>query len=289
MKIIFTSLFALLLSVSTVFAQNNIDFDASQNWIGYMNVFNLAADGGDYQFGSPWEVPLLKSTVNVVENSLTLQANFNTYAENATDAFWVNQTTMEGNKDMEALTFVEPGPALNGMDLTFSGRVIKSTLAEGYTASFFIKALDSLNGYQDVLGGSKIIALPASGSFSVSATASELAPGLLIQYGFTVRGPNANPAEEAAIGGVVISSMSTSTKNVKATAAKVAVSPNPTDGLLTIKSEARMASFEIRNLSGQVMLSGTDPEVDVANLSNGIYVVLVDLGDRREVVKFVKN
>ncbi len=289
MKIIFTSLLVFLLSVSTIFAQNNIDFDASQSWIGFMNVFNLETDGGAYQFGSPWEVPLLKSTINVVDNSITLQPNFNTYAENATDAFWVNQTTMEGNKNMEALTFVEPGTSFNEVDLTFSGSVVKSTLAEGYTAYFFIKALDPTNDYQDALGDAKVLALPASGSFSVSATAAELANGLLVQYGFSIRGTNANPAEEAALGGVVISSMSTSTKNVKAAAAKVAVSPNPADGLLSIRSEARIASFEIRNLSGQVMLSGTDSEVDVANLSSGIYVVLVDLGDRREAVKFVKN
>ena len=289
MKIIFTSFLAFVLTASAVFAQNNVAFNASDSWIGYMNVFQLPSNGGTYEFGSEWAVPDLKTNINVAENSMSLQPNFNTYANGPTDPYWVNQTTMEGNKEMEAVTFVEPGSSFNGQDLTFSGSVIANTLDAGYTASFFIKALDPDDGYQDALAGSKVAVLPASGSFSVSATAAELAAGLVIQYGFIVRGPNANPADEATLGSVRIGNMVNSTENVEKEAAKISVSPNPANELLSIKSESRVQSYEIKNLSGQLLLKGTDTEVGVAGLNSGFYLLVIDLGDRREVVKFVKN
>lgn len=288
MKIIFTSLVAFLLTISAAFAQNNVDFNASENWVGFMNVFQLPSDGGGYEFGSPWVVADLKTLVVVAENSMILQPNYNTYTENSADPYWVDQATKEGNKDMEANTFVEPGASFNGEDLTFSGTVMTNSLAAGYTASFFIKALDPDNDYQDALGGSKVAVLPTSGAFTVSATAAELAPGLVIQYGFVVRGPNGNPADEAALGSVRIGKTVTSTKTIdKAT--NVFVSPNPVNELLSITSESNILSYEIKNLSGQLLLKGTETAVDVADLRGGVYMVVVDLGDRREVVKFVKN
>ncbi|MCB9351692.1 MAG: hypothetical protein H6573_29975 [Lewinellaceae bacterium] len=80
MKIIFTSFLAFVLTASAVFAQNNVVFNASDNWIGYMNVFQLPSNGGTYEFGSEWAVPDLKTNINVAENSMSLQPNFNTYA-----------------------------------------------------------------------------------------------------------------------------------------------------------------------------------------------------------------
>ena len=201
MKTFFTSIVFSLLSLPMIFAQNNIEVSGGDNWIGYMNVFFL---DGNYDFGSAWGVPDLKSTPNAGANTLTLQPNFNTYADNPTDPNWVNQTTGEGNKKLEALTFVEPGATFNGQDLTFSGTVQAYTLDDSYTVQYFIKALDPDNGYADALGGAKVFDLPTSGDFSVSATAAELAPGLLVQYGFSVAGRNANPANEAALGSVVI-------------------------------------------------------------------------------------
>jgi hypothetical protein len=73
-----------------------------------------------------------------------------------------------------------------------------------YALTFFIKALDPANGYADALSGTKIFPLPSSGSFSVSATATELAPGLVIQYGFSVIGINSDPADEATIGSAIV-------------------------------------------------------------------------------------
>ncbi len=288
MRFIFTSMLALFLTTSTVFGQNSVDVDVSQNWIAFMNVFELPANGGGYAFGDFWALDDVKTVLNTADNTITLQPNFNTYAGNPTDPFWVDQTTMLGNKDMEANTFVEPGETFNGQDLVFSGNVISSTLAEGYAARFFIKALDPNNGFADALGGTKIIDLPESGPFTVSATGAELAAGLVIQYGFIIRGTNANPADEAALGNVVVGSFSTSTENLE-NLAKASVYPNPANDLLSITSEALVQSYEIKNLTGQLLMKGTDTQINIADLTSGMYVVTLDLGDRKEAVKFVKN
>ena len=182
---------------------NVVDFDASATFLGYMNWFELPANGGGYVNGSSWTVAALKSVLNTGANTLTLQPNFNTYAENPTDAYWVNQTTGAGNKNMQAATYVEDATA-NGADLTFQGSVSSYTLDAAYTAKYFIKALDPANGWADVFGGSKTFDLPQSGNFSVSATAAELPAGLVVQYGFEVFGANANPADEVALGSVVV-------------------------------------------------------------------------------------
>ena len=125
-KLYFLFSSAIILFFGTVLnlnAQNNVVVSASDNWIGYMNVFDLA---GNYQFGSGWGVADLKTTTDVAANTITLQPNFNTYADNPGDPYWQNGAI--GNKLMEASTFVEPGASFNGVDLTFSGIVTSNTI-----------------------------------------------------------------------------------------------------------------------------------------------------------------
>ena len=178
--------------------------DASANWLGYMNVSELPENGGGFQFGGPWGLSDLQTILVSGANALRLYPNFNTYSANLADSYWVNQTTGAGNKNMEAITFLEPGVSANGNDLSFMGTVASYTLDAQYSAKYFIKALDPNNGYADVFNGSKIFDIPTSGVFTVSATAAELPVGLIVQYGFMVIGPNANPADAATLGSVVI-------------------------------------------------------------------------------------
>jgi len=271
MKTIITSIALSLLSLPMIFAQNNIQVSGSDSWIGYMNVFNFS---GGYEFGSGWEVSALKSTPSVGSNTLTLQPNFNTY--NANDPFWTNPNTGAGNKNMEALTFVEPGAAFNGVDLTFSGIVQTYTLDSAYTVKFFIKALDPANDYADVLAGAKVMDLPTSGAFSVSATAAELPAGLLIQYGFSVTGVNANPANEAALGSVTIGAGPVSVNELNELPGKISVYPNPTANTLSIRSEYQVQAYQISTSLGQPVLSGkATNDVDVSSLAAGTYFITV--------------
>ena len=58
----------------------------------------LVLDGG---------VSDLKTVVDAGANTLTLQPNFNTYADNPGDPFWIDPVTMLGAKTFEGNTFVE--------------------------------------------------------------------------------------------------------------------------------------------------------------------------------------
>ena len=180
-----------------------VTVNASDNYIGYMNVFDNPADpccGGGYIFGSPWALPDVMSTLDAGANTITLQPNFNTY--NAADPFW-SDGNEGGNKIMEANTYLE-NIAWNGNDVTFSGTVVSNTLADGYTAQFFIKDIDPSNGFIDAMFGEYVIDLPESGDFSVTVTGEELNDQHILQVGFTITGMNANPVNADALGSVVV-------------------------------------------------------------------------------------
>lgn len=267
-------------------AQNDVNSTAFNAWTGYMNVFDLSMN---YQFGSAWGVSDLKSDVDSTMDQITLYPNFNTYADNPTDPYWVDQTSGAGQKIMEASTFVEPA-GFNGQDLTFRGTVQSNTLDAGYTAKYFIKALDPANGYQDALGGTKVFDIPASGDFSVTATGAELASGLIIQFGFSVMGVNANPADEQTLGNIVITPSTASITSKEVTA--FAVYPNPANDVLNISNGADFSDFQITSLDGKNVSSGSfnGTSVNVNDLLPGVYfITMKNKNDLIETTRFVKK
>ena len=69
-------LIALFTSLTFVFnlsAQNTANFDYSDNWIGYMNVFYFSAN---YLFSSVWGLTDVKTTLDSAMGTITLQPNF---------------------------------------------------------------------------------------------------------------------------------------------------------------------------------------------------------------------
>ena len=74
-------------------------------------------------------------------------------------------------------------------------------MAPGYTAEAFIKAIDPAQNYNSVIDIR--VPLIAGEVFSIS-TAGIIPSGLIAQYGFAIKGLNANPAQEAALGKVVV-------------------------------------------------------------------------------------
>jgi hypothetical protein len=288
MKNLFNLLIALS-GITSLFAQNNVNFSASDNWTGYMNVFELPANGGGYVFGSAWGVVDLKTVIDSTANTITLKPNYNTYADNPTDPFWVDTITNTGKKFMEASTFVEPGSTFNQNNLTFSGTVLSNTLDTNYTASFFIKALDPANGYQDALGGNKIIELPVSGNFTVSATSTELASGLIVQYGFVVKGRNGNPADEQALGSVVISAAVTAISSFAANN-DFSISPNPASESLNLNSADLFEDYRIFNSLGQLVLNGRySNQIDISDINAGNYFLELSKAGKKSVKAFVKK
>ncbi len=285
MKTIITSIAFSIFSLTAVFGQNDVSFNAGENWIGYMNVFNL---GGGYEFGSAWDVAELKSSLDASTNTLTLQPNFNTYTVG--DEYWVNATTGEGEKNMEAITFVEPGAFFNATDLTFSGAVESNTLAAGFSGKYFIKALNPNNDYQDELGGDGVFDMPASGNFSVTIPGASLTPGLIIQYGFSITGRNSNPDDEEALGRIVIGAGSVGLDDGNSLNADISVYPNPTSDILFVKTDVDLATYSISNLLGQTVLSGDFTSgINVSDLTIGTYVIALNSEEGSKLIKFVKS
>ncbi len=176
-------------------AQVTVTVDTGMNWVGYMNWFFPT---GGWAGGSVWGVPDLKTEVNATNGSMMLKPNFNAYADNPSDTAWVNGAM--GNKMMEANTYVED-TAIKGQNFTFEGYVDSFTLNAGYTVEAFIKVLDPNAGWATILHTTAPIT--ATGMFTVTDMIPSGA-GLIPQYGFTVHGMNANPADEAALGYVLI-------------------------------------------------------------------------------------
>ncbi|WP_237232348.1 T9SS type A sorting domain-containing protein [Flaviramulus multivorans] len=300
------TLFFILLTASYGFSQNTVTVDVNATWNGFMNVFDNPADGtpncgGGYCFGSGWAVADLKTVIG--GSDITLQPNYNGYANavGGTDGdrdYWTNSSDGGvtagplGNKIMEASTFVEPGAGFNGQDLTFTGNVVSNTIGGNWTAEYFIKALDPNASFADALNGAYVITLPASGTFSVTVTGAELAPGLIVQYGFRIYGINANPANEGANGSVVVEGVTLGTEDLTKVSFKSY--PNPTSDSWTVKSkDVNITSINVFDVLGKNVLTlspnSDEATIDASYLKSGIYFARVSSISGTQSIKLIKN
>mgnify|MGYP001147741435 CR=1 FL=1 len=288
MRKIFTFIIALTTSFS--FAQNNENLSATAPWSSFMNVFDL---NGNYMFGDGWTIIDLKTVRDSSNNQIILYPNFNTYAnaiasgDQAEIDYWTDNNG-GGNKIMEASTFVEPGSSYNEQDLTFSGQVISNTISSDYEVKYFIKALDPGNNFADALGGSKVMNLPASGEFQVSATAAELASGLIIQYGFSVIGINANPDSMSVLGNVVIgpSTLQVEEEDIQ----PVSYYPNPTTDYVTIKNADQFDTYAVYSILGEKVASGKlMNKINFESFKKGVYFVNLSNSSITTSLKVIKK
>jgi len=189
----------LALGLTTVLAmpaaaQITVKVDSTKNWVGYVNVFNLPANGGGYQFGSAWGLPDLRASFvpdKATATRVVIRVNTNTY--NPGDAFW-NLPDGTPQKNIEANFYVDVGTLYGGQDVTFIGTVESNTIPAGWTCEAIIK--EFAPGYS-LLGDNRI---PVVGGtpFSVNR---QIGAGNIVQYGFVIFGPNAAPGSAAALAG----------------------------------------------------------------------------------------
>ena len=250
---------------------------------GYINAFNVSNDA--YAFGFPYGVADMKTTI--AASSVTLQPNFKIFVDEAANTAWFNNGAAVVY--IEGSSFAEPS-GLNDSDLTFEGNVSAFSIDSGYKVVAFIKALDPNNGYTTVTNEST--ELTATGDFSVSATAAQLAAGMLIQYGFSVTGVPADPANESALGSVVVGEKATaSIDDVLFDGLKVY--PNPASSVLNISADTSMDSATIHNLLGQqvknITINANKISLDVSDLNSGIYLVKITSGSKQISKKFIKR
>ena len=280
---LFSMIAAMTLSLG-VAAQNSVSVDAGGNWLGYANIFDPAT--GNYVFGEPWGIQDIKTVVDVGAGTLTLQPNFNTYAANPTDPFWVDQTTGLGAKIFEGNSYIEDN-SLAGAELTFSGNVNSNTLDGAYDAVAFIKVF---NADFTVL---KQATVPLTGAtFEVVFTDVNPAEDAVVQYGFQIIGLNANPEEEAALGNVVISGGALSVNDFNT--ASFSVAPNPSNSVWNVRSaQYDMTQVVLFDVLGKKVAQfnnpGTALAIDNSNLSKGAYFAQINTASGSTTVQLMKN
>jgi len=189
----------LVLAVSPVaHAAVTVTVDPAKTWLGFMNVSNLPADGGAYQFGSGWGTGDLNATF--AGPVLTLSPNTSISRDVAlSDAFWWKPDGSP-NKNMSASMYVQDN-SLAGQIVNFTSNVATNSLVNPYTSVAFIKEFDgSFN-----LVSSVSVPLTA-GVFAINLATTT---GVNIQYGFETIGPNARneSGQAAALGSVQITAI----------------------------------------------------------------------------------
>ena len=191
------TLFVFLVISSLGFSQNTVTVNANATWSAWASWAPASGNSPSDYGGNAWGLGDLKTVVNTFNNSISLFPNFSAYGD-GTNPYWVNGAI--GSKIFEGSSYVE-NLDLDGSALTFTAKVASNTLAAGYTAEAFIKAIDPANNYNTVID----IRTPlvAGQTFTIS-TVGIIPAGLIAQYGFAVKGLNANPAQEAALGKVVV-------------------------------------------------------------------------------------
>jgi len=174
---------SLVVAALPVRAAVNVTVDPSQNWLGYMNVFELPENGGGYLWGSPWGP--LDLSAKYTGDVASLAPNTSISRDVAlSDRYWWKPDGT-GNKQMNANFYVENSAELVGQEVTFSGNVLLNSLVSPYTARAFIKDFDP--GY-GLTSATYLDLVPGPFSFKLQTIS---APGRHVQYGFELTGPNA--------------------------------------------------------------------------------------------------
>jgi len=264
---------------------NSVTVATSQAWNAYVNAFNVS--DGAYAFGFAYTVSDLRATPTAT--SMTLEPNTAIWTAEATNAGWFDQgaTTQTANKYIEALSYIEDASLANE-ELTFSGNVSVSDLGDGYTVVAFIKTLTS--SYSTV--AYKTADISSTGDFTITATADEMSQAV-IQYGFAVTGPLADPADTT-LGSVVIGAETLSVEDTKFINV-ISVYPNPSNSNWNFRTPNTVInSVEVFNLLGKRVASqrnnnSTEASISTQGLSSGIYIARITTEQGVKSVKLIRE
>jgi beta-glucanase (GH16 family) len=180
---------------SPVVPPERVGVDAGETWNGYMNVSNLPANGGTYQFGQVWNPADLRAGFEGGE--LVLRPN----TINDPSPYWYvggGAPGRPGNKRMAASMYVEKTGGLSGKTVVFTGRVTADTLTSAHQVKAFIRDFAP-----DFSSSNAATAPLREGPFRVRLdTAAGAARH--VQYGFETTGVNVWPADAEPFGSMRI-------------------------------------------------------------------------------------
>ncbi|MDQ8191382.1 PEP-CTERM sorting domain-containing protein [Roseibacillus persicicus] len=186
-----------------------VTLNADDPLIGFMNVFELPANGGGFVFGSGWGISDLTATTDSGANSITISPN--TIGD--PNEFWYQNTSgtapdpanpggpgQAGNKLMEANIFAQETGTFAGQTVTFDFEVLADSLTGAHQARAFIR------DFAPDFSSSFDIFLPLNGlsgpqSISLSTIND---PGRHIQYGYQLLGENVWVTDTAPFGSITL-------------------------------------------------------------------------------------
>ena len=263
---------------------NSVTIATTQAWNSYVNVFSVS--DGSYQFGfGDIEVADLRATAT--ETSVTLEPNISIWTNESTNAVYFDQSaaTQTPVAYIEASTYIENSSLANNA-LTFSGNVSTSDLGDGYTVIAFIKSLTS--SYSQV--AFKSVDISSTGDFTVTATAEEMSQAV-IQYGFAVTGPLADPSDTT-LGSVVIGAETLGIEDTDIV--NVSVYPNPSNSNWNFRTpNTVITSVEVFNLLGKRVVlrknNSTDIAISTQGLTSGIYIARITTEQGVKSVKLIRE
>jgi len=160
----------------------SVTVDPGATWLGFMNVFELPANGGGFVFGSGWGTADLVATFS--GPILTLSPN--TIGD--PNEFWYQGgggPGAPGNKIMQANMFVQETGTYAGETIIFEGIVSGISWTPAHATRAFIK--DFAPDFSSVV--ETYFNLDSTGTFSLSLDANN-APGRHVQFGFETTGVN---------------------------------------------------------------------------------------------------
>ncbi len=280
MKKITLFLFSILFG--SAYGQNQVTVESSTSWNSYVNAFN--ASDGAYAFG--FSYTLSDNRATATSTSVTLAPNIAIWTAEANNTAWFDNSsgTQVPVKTLEVNSYIENN-ALTSDALTFSGNVTSNDLNSNHTVIAFIKVLDSGYGQLTL----KTVAL-GTGDFSVSATAAETAAGAIIQYGFAMNGPPADP-NDAALGSMVVRAPSTASAEDNELIS-VKMYPNPAKDVVQFsKNSNENLDIQIFDILGKSLIAvkNIQSEVNISTLRTGVYFVQMTLGTKATTKKLIVN
>ena len=263
---------------------NSVTIATTQAWNSYVNVFSVSDNSYQFGFGDI-EVADLRATAT--ETSVTLEPNISIWTNESTNAAYFDQdaATQTPVAYIEASTYIENASLANNA-LTFSGNISTSDLGDGYTVIAFIKSLTS--SYSQV--AFKSVDISSTGDFTVTATAEEMSQAV-IQYGFAVTGPLADPSDTT-LGSVVIGAETLGIEDTDIV--NVSVYPNPSNSNWNFRTpNTVITSVEVFNLLGKRVVlrknNSTDIAISTQGLTSGIYIARITTEQGTKSVKLIKE
>ena len=184
---------AFSLEAQTVTFSSSSLTDGYMSWSPTANTTaNFPGDGGSGSSG--WGLSDLPAIFS--GNTLTLSPNVNTYAPG--NLYWTNPDGSGANQ-MDGAIYNETTGTYVGTSVTFTFDVLANTLVSGYSADAFIKDFGPGYSYN---GEQTVNLTPGVDSVTYALTGNN--PNEIVQFGFELIGPDANPATVASLGSVEI-------------------------------------------------------------------------------------